>query len=74
MGSNPGWSRVAGSPLVPSSSPGVGSPLVRISGFESPVNVKLNFQIASILYDFFYFRILFLTVTSHYDFIVEVMK
>ena len=45
------------------------------SGFESSVNGILpKIQIVSILYDFFYFGILILTVTSHYDFIVEVMK
>ena len=44
-------------------------------GFESSVNMILpNFDVVSIQYVVFYFGILILTVTSHYDFIVEVMK
>jgi len=44
-------------------------------GFESSVTATLpNINIGSTLQDFFIFGILILTVTSHYDFIVQVMK
>ena len=44
-------------------------------GFESSVTViRLNIKIVSICYDYFYFGILILTGTSHYDFIVQFMK
>ncbi len=58
VGSNSDWSAGARSPLVPNSSPGVGSPLVRIQdlipGGREVLNVS-NIRIEMILFDLYYF-------------------